>query len=144
MALGLNATAYSFFNAYVMTPAAVRDPGTLYQASWENRGGFVHRFSWTEAEAFGRDIAGVFPETYASLPQLLARINGRPAMGELVTGNYFSLLGVPAFRGRMLRPSDSEAFLAGIVIITAACLVAAFHPARKAAAVEPLVALRIE
>ena len=109
VALGLNATAYSFFNAYVVKPAAVHDPGTLYQASWENRGGFFHRFSWTEAEGFGRDMAGVFPETYVSMPQLLTRINGRPAMGELVTGNYFSLLGVPAFRGRMLRPSDSEA-----------------------------------
>ena len=109
VALGLNATAYSFFNAYVVKPAAVHDPGTLYQASWENRGGFFHRFSWTEAEGFGRDMAGVFPETYVSMAQLLTRINGRPAMGELVTGNYFSLLGVPAFRGRMLRPSDSEA-----------------------------------
>ena len=109
VALGLNATAYSFFNAYVVKPAAVHDPGTLYQASWENRGGFFHRFSWTEAEGFGRDMAGVFPETYVSMPQLLTRINGRPAMGELVTGNYFSLLGVPAFRGRMLRPSDSAA-----------------------------------
>ena len=109
VALGLNATAYSFFNAYVVTPAAVRDPGTLFQASWETRGGFVHRLSWTEAEAFGREMAGVFPETYVSMPQLIARINERPAMGELVTGNYFSLLGVPAFRGRMLRPSDSEA-----------------------------------
>jgi predicted permease len=109
VALGLNATAYSFFNAYVVKPAAVRDPGTLYQASWENRGGLFHRFSWAEAAGFGRDMAGVFPETYVSMPQLLTRINGRPAMGELVTGNYFSLLGVPAFRGRMLRPSDSEA-----------------------------------
>jgi predicted permease len=43
------------------------------------------------------------------MPQLVTRIDGRPAMGELVTGNYFSLLGVPALRGRMLRPSDSEA-----------------------------------
>jgi predicted permease len=109
VALGLNATAYSFFNAYVVKPAAVHDPGTLYQASWQNRGGFFHRFSWTEAAAFGREMTGVFPETYVSMPQLLARIDGRPAMGELVTGNYFSLLGVPAFRGRMLRPSDSEA-----------------------------------
>ncbi len=109
VALGLNATAYSFFNAYVVTPAAVHDPGTLYVASWENRGGVFHRFSWTEADGFGRDMAGVFPQTYVSIPQLLTRINGRPAMGELVTGNYFSLLGVRAFRGRMLRPSDSEA-----------------------------------
>ena len=109
VALGLNATAYSFFNAYVVKPAAVHDPGTLYQASWENRGGFFHRFSWTEAARFGREMAGVFPETYVSTAQLLTRINGRPAVGELVTGNYFSLLGVPAVRGRMLRPSDSEA-----------------------------------
>ncbi len=109
VALGLNATAYSFFNAYVVKPAAVHDPGTLYQASWENRRGLFHRFSWTEAAGFGRDMAGVFPETYVSMPQLLTRINGRPAMGELVTGNYFSMLGVQAFRGRMLRPSDSEA-----------------------------------
>ena len=109
VALGLNATAYSFFNAYVVTPAAVRDPGTLYQASWENRGGFFHRFSWSEAERFSRDLAGVFPETYVSMPEMVTRIKGRPAMGEMVTGNYFALLGVPAFRGRLLRPSDSEA-----------------------------------
>src|SRR5215216_3950409 len=96
VALGLNAIAYSFFNAYVVTPAAVHDPGTLYQPSWENRGGFSHRFSWTEAEAFRGDMASVFPETYVFMPQLLTRINGRPAMGELVTGNYFSVLGVPA------------------------------------------------
>ena len=78
VALGLNATAYSFFNAYVVKPAAVHDPGTLYQASWENRGGFFHRFSWTEAARFGREMAGVFPETYVSTAQLLTRINGRP------------------------------------------------------------------
>ena len=109
VALGLNATAYSFFNAYVVRPAAVRDPGTLYQASWENRGGFSHRFSWKEAEQFRRDMAAVFSDTYASMPEFVTRIGGRPAIGELVTGNYFSLLGVPAFRGRLLRPSDSAA-----------------------------------
>ncbi len=109
VALGLNATAYSFFNAYVVKPAAVHDPGSLYLGSWETRGGFFHLLSWTEAEGFGREMAGVFPETYVSMRQLVTRINGRPAMGELVTGNYFSMLGVPAFRGRTLRPSDSEA-----------------------------------
>ena len=39
---------------------------------------------------------------------------------------------------------DAAAFSAGIVIVIAACLVAAFYPARKAAGVEPWVALRIE
>jgi len=39
---------------------------------------------------------------------------------------------------------DVAAFSAGIVIVIAACLVAAFYPARRAAGVEPWVALRIE
>jgi hypothetical protein len=34
-------------------------------------------------------MAGVFPETYVSMPELVTRINGRPAMGELVTGTTF-------------------------------------------------------
>ena len=51
-------------------------------------------------------MAAVFPETYVTVPWLPTRLNGRPA-SELVTGNDFSLPGVPAFRGRMLQPSDS-------------------------------------
>jgi ABC-type antimicrobial peptide transport system permease subunit len=44
----------------------------------------------------------------------------------------------------MMDTFDMAAFSAGIVIVIAACLVAAFYPARRAAGVEPLVALRIE
>jgi len=44
----------------------------------------------------------------------------------------------------MMDTFDVAAFSAGIVIVIAACLVAAFYPARRAAGVEPLVALRID
>jgi hypothetical protein len=91
VALGLNAVAYSFVNAYMFKPAAVRDPAALYLASWENRGGFFHRFSWVEAERFGRDMAGVFSEIYVSMPQIVTRINGRPAMGTFAASKYHPL-----------------------------------------------------
>jgi hypothetical protein len=44
----------------------------------------------------------------------------------------------------MMDTFDGVAFSAGIVIVVGACLAVAFYPARRAAAVEPLVALRIE
>jgi ABC-type lipoprotein release transport system permease subunit len=44
----------------------------------------------------------------------------------------------------MMDTFDVIAFSAGIVVVIAACVVAAFYPARRAAGVEPWVALRIE
>jgi hypothetical protein len=250
VALGLNATAYSFFNAYVVKPAAVRDPGALYVASWENRGGFFHRFSWTEAEEFGREMAGVFSETYVSMSVAGSNLNmliktrggkmssamrqidadlsaaapgvaeqiitaqdlvetrvypfqamswaagviGGVALVLTISGIYGVLAYAVARRtkeigirmalgesvagvvGLILKQSmrlcaiglgigltlavalstalastlvmmdtfDMAAFSGGSVIVIAACLAAAFDPARRAAGVEPLVALRFE
>jgi putative ABC transport system permease protein len=44
----------------------------------------------------------------------------------------------------MIDTFDVIAFSAGIVVVITACVVAAFFPARRAAVVEPSVALRIE
>jgi ABC-type antimicrobial peptide transport system permease subunit len=44
----------------------------------------------------------------------------------------------------MMEAFDLLAVSAGATIVVAACLIAAFYPARRAARIEPLVALRIE
>ena len=106
VSLGLNATAFSVFNAYVLRTADVRDPDSLYRFTWRDRLERTHRFTWREHGQLRRDTIGVFSDVIA-VHRLRTRINYRQVHGELVTGNYFSMLGVPAALGRMLTPADA-------------------------------------
>ena len=105
IALGLNTALFTIFNAYVLRPIAVRDPHSLYRYTWTNQGGAEHSFSWPEFEAL-RDGNPAFSEI-VGLKFLFARVEGRPLRGELVTGNYFQMLGVNALVGRPLVPADT-------------------------------------
>ena len=105
LALGLNTALFTIFNGYVLRPIAVRDPHSLYRYTWTNHGGAEHSFSWPEFEAF-RDSNPAFSELIG-LKFLFARVEGRPLLGELVTANYFRMLGVNAAAGRTLVPADA-------------------------------------
>src|SRR5579872_201783 len=105
--LGLITALFTIFNAYVLRPVAVRDPRSIYQFTWTDRRGTGHSFSWPEFEAF-RDGNPAFSEVAATRP-LFARVEGYPLSGELVTVNYFRMLGVNAVAGRTLLPEDGAA-----------------------------------
>ncbi|PYP60792.1 MAG: hypothetical protein DMD26_18985, partial [Gemmatimonadetes bacterium] len=92
LALGLNTTAFSIFNAYVLRPIAVRDPSSLVQMSWVDRGGNWHVFTWNDYQAL-RTNREALAETFA-FRFIFTRIDSTPAFGQLVSGNYFSMLGV--------------------------------------------------
>ena len=102
--LGLITALFTVFNAYVLRPVAVRDPSSLYQFTWIDRRGAGHSFSWSEFEAFRGDNPA-FAEVAGTRP-LFTRIKGYPLSGELVTANYFRMLGVSAIAGRTLLPED--------------------------------------
>jgi predicted permease len=105
LALGLNTTAFTIFDAYVLRPVAVRDPGSLFQLSWVDRGGSWHVFSWNDYHA-NRANRDVLVESFA-FRFIFTRIDSTPAFGQLVSGNYFSMLGVGAALGRTLVASDA-------------------------------------
>jgi hypothetical protein len=108
IALALNASVFAIFNAYVLKPAAVTEPDSLYLFRWMNQAGRGHLFTWSEYEQLRRENA-VFSEVFAGRKQLVTRINNHPVFGQLVTGEYFRMLGVGAALGRMLTPSDVSA-----------------------------------
>jgi predicted permease len=107
LGLGLNTALFTIFNAYVLRPLSIRDSYGLYSFTWKNREGGGHSFSWREFESFRKNNPA-FSEA-AAATFLYARVDGHPLMGELVTGNYFQLLGVSAALGRTLSPEDAAA-----------------------------------
>ncbi|MEO8451337.1 MAG: ADOP family duplicated permease [Gemmatimonadota bacterium] len=104
LGLGLNGTAFTIFNTYVLRAAPVRDPGSLYELRWHGQMEDRAQFSWTRYEELRRDHR-IFTETFA-YGWLSAPIGRQSAVGQLVTGNYFRLLGVGAALGRTLVPDD--------------------------------------
>ncbi len=105
LGLGLNTALFAVFNAYVLRPISVRDPYSLYGFTWTNREGAGHAFSWNEYRQFERDNPP-FSEL-AAVQHLYTRLDGRPFQGQLVTGNYFQMLGIGAAMGRTLLPGDA-------------------------------------
>src|SRR5579871_3962488 len=106
LGLGINTAVFTIFNAYVLRPISVRDPSSLFELDWKNRGGW---FSPTAGQYEQiRQENPALSETYAAR-NLELRVTGRVSFGELVSGNYFRMLGVNAALGRTLLPSDSSA-----------------------------------
>jgi predicted permease len=108
LGLGLNTTLFTIFNAYVLRPLAVRDPYSLYRFTWMNRNGENDRFSWHQFQDFQKQNPA-FSEVLGFDHLGFARVEGHAMFGELVTGNYFRMLGVNAVVGRTLFPEDVTA-----------------------------------
>ena len=104
LGIGVNTAAFTVFNAYLLRPIPVDDPYSLYAFTWTDRTGRGHWFTWQEYENLGRQTR-VFSSAFAAR-NVVTRINGRLAFGELVTRNYFQVVGVGAARGRTLTQGD--------------------------------------
>ena len=107
LGIGANTALFSIFNSLIMRPLPVRDPGSLAlltDGSWSYP-------VWQEIRARADDLFdGAFAWSAESFD--LAQ-GGRavPVDGAYVSGRFFDVLGVPAFRGRMLTPADDSAAL---------------------------------
>ena len=107
LALGLNTTAFTIFDAYVLRPVAAREPGSLVQLVFANRSGRGHLLSWNVYQAL-RERRDILAESFAFRP-LYVRLEGEPAYAQLVTANYFQMLGIGAALGRTFGRADGEA-----------------------------------
>src|SRR4029077_2869988 len=91
----------------VLAPISVQDPYRLYSFWWDTKGAGARGFSWEEFQQL-RTNNPVFSELVA-LRRAETRSDGQTWRGELVSGNFFSMLGVTPAVGRTLIPADAAA-----------------------------------
>jgi predicted permease len=105
LGIGANTALFSIFNSLIMRPLPVRDPGSLAlltDGSWSYP-------VWQEISARADDL---FDSAFTWSDESFDLTHGGrpvPVDGAYVSGRFFDVLGVPAFRGRMLTPADDSA-----------------------------------
>ena len=107
LGIGANTSLFSIFNTLIMRPLPVRDPGTLALLS---SGSWSYPV-WEEIKARETDL---FDGAFAWSRESFDLVQGGrpvPVDGAFVSGRFFDVLAVPAFRGRMLTPSDDKVAL---------------------------------
>jgi predicted permease len=110
--IGLNAVVFTMLKGLAFSPiAGVEGSAGLAVIVAETSAGRQLRVSYPEYE-YLRDHNEAFSGLYGSIVATVGLGTGRSARSlwaELVTGNYFQVLGVPAAHGRTLLPSDEIA-----------------------------------
>jgi predicted permease len=112
LGIGANTAVFSLINAVLLKMLPVKDPEQLVQFSKiQPIYGQSDGFSYPEVERFGREtqtFSGLF--AFANLGGVNVEVNGHGeiANGQVVSGNYFSTLGVSAILGRTISPADDQ------------------------------------
>jgi predicted permease len=109
LAIGLNTTMFTVFNAYVLRTFAVRDPYSLYGFTWYGKNGQGHHFRQHEVDSLARSH-DPFSDIVATT-NLQGQVDGHLLFGQLVSGNYFGMLGVGMTQGRPILPDDAGAVM---------------------------------
>jgi predicted permease len=116
LGIGVNATVFSLANAFFLKPLPVSDPDTFVRV-------YSNRFSNTPYRTYLelRDRNSTLRDLAAfQLRSFGLRIDGdnEHTFGEIVTGNYFTTIGIPAGRGRLLVPADDVAGAPPVVVLS--------------------------
>ena len=121
--IGLNAAVFSVVNAMLLRPLPVAEPNELvriYRVVPEDflSHTFVGSADFAYLREHSRSLSDLSGDVYAPLV-LEYREASRLIMGDLVTGNYFSFLGIKPFLGRTFtREEDTPEAVSPVVVLS--------------------------
>jgi predicted permease len=107
--IGANTAVFTLVNAVILGETPIERIDEVVEV-YRSTGGFSHAtFSYPDFEDLRRDHGGVFAELAASrinFVQADAEGGVEMMMSELISGNFFPMLGIEAAIGRTFLPSD--------------------------------------
>ncbi|MDP3719065.1 MAG: ABC transporter permease [Acidobacteriota bacterium] len=121
LGVGVNTAMFSLVDSLLFRPLPVTAPSTLVDVF--TAGGDGDEYA-TSSYADFQDLKAqntVFSDVLGYSPMMAPLSLGdrsRIALGQLVTSNHFSMLGVQPLLGRMLVPTDDEPSAARVVVIS--------------------------
>jgi macrolide transport system ATP-binding/permease protein len=122
LGIGANTAIFSVVNALLLRPpSGVEKPEQLVLATWDNSGLGPSYPDYIDYRDRNSVLAGL--ATYSPTKFHLSFTGEAERLsGSLVSGNYFSLLGVKAVKGRILLPNDDTAAGANPVAVVSDAL----------------------
>jgi macrolide transport system ATP-binding/permease protein len=121
LGVGFNTAIFSVVDALLLRPLPVRDPGRLVDIYTSGADFDVHSSSsLPDIEDYRARTTAL--EGIAGYSSMIAAVKrgdrARLVLGEIVTGNYFELLGVDAVLGRTIGLSDDVAGAERVVVLS--------------------------
>ena len=110
--MSLSLVVVTLLNAVVMRPLPVSSPEDLVVVLEQRQTSVNHQMSYPDFVDY-RASQRVFADMFATSPlQVNARVGSHSqlVLGELVSGSYFSTLGVATVSGRFCAPANATAW----------------------------------
>jgi predicted permease len=119
--IGFNTALFSVVDALLFRPLPIADPARIVDVYTRGADGDTYATSsypdYLDFTA-GNTVFGGILAYSPSIGAVKAGDRSRMALGEVVTGNYFQVLGVPAAMGRTLLPEDDRPGAPRVTVIS--------------------------
>jgi predicted permease len=119
--IGANAAIFSLVDALGFRPLAVKDEARLVRVMATTREARRDRLSYPEFQEIRkqvRSLSGVLAHGMRGAGLTDAQGDTEIVLADVVSGDYFTTLGVPAEAGRVIRAEDEQPGSAPIVVIS--------------------------
>lgn len=121
LGIGANTTIFSVVDSILLRPLPVKDPGQITVLARQQKNEIMSQFlSYPEYQALRQQGLSAFSDMLAyrgGLDGLSVNGHADHILTSFVTGNYFTMLGVKPFLGRLILPSEGQTVGADPVIV---------------------------